>query len=164
MRDRARMLNLRRQVAISGFVALAIGWSTVAADTPRLLSALDHQTYRAAFTASDTGRRGLAVSLAAKGHDPLPAKILRWLDMTRPGTHASFAELAAFIEANPNWPLRGSILRRAEESLVGDEPPDRCPKAVDVESTPPGLSCPSRQPLGSLVAGQPLRSTSGAKD
>ena len=116
---------MRRLVVTSGLVALAIGWSPVAADNARLLSASDLQTYRAAFTASDKGRRGQAVRLAAKGHDPLPAKILRWLDMTRAGTHASFAELAAFIEANPNWPLRGNILRRAEESLLGDEPPDR---------------------------------------
>ena len=119
------MLNLRCQVAIWGFVALAIGWSPVSADNPRLLSVSDHQTYRAAFTASDAGQRVLAVSLADKGHDPLPAKILRWLDMTRPGTHASFAQLKAFIEANPNWPLRGNLLRRAEESLIGDEPPDQ---------------------------------------
>jgi len=116
---------VRRLVVTLGLVALAIGWSPVVADDARLLSASDHQIYRAAFTASDKGRRRQAVRLATKGHDPLPAKILRWLDMTRAGTHASFAELAAFIEANPNWPLRGSILRRAEESLLGDEPPDR---------------------------------------
>ena len=102
------MLNLRYQITFSGLVALAIVWSPAAADTPRLLSAYDHQTYRAAFIASDNGRRGLAMSLAVKGHDPLPAKILRWLDMTRQGTHASFAELSLFIEANPNWPLRGN--------------------------------------------------------
>ena len=116
---------MRRQVALSALAALAIFWSPAAADNPRLLSGSDHQIYRAAFTASDEGRRGLAVSLAAKGHDRLPAKILRWLDMTRQGTHASFAELAAFIEANPNWPLRGKMLRRAEESLGSDESPDQ---------------------------------------
>ena len=119
------MLDLRRLVIASGLVALAIGWSPVAADAPRLLSAADHRNYRAAFTASEKGRRGQAASLAAKGIDPLPAKILRWLDMTRPGTHASFADLTAFIEANPKWPLRGKLLRRAEESLLGDEPPDK---------------------------------------
>ena len=119
------MLDLKRLVITSGLVALAIGWSPVAADSPRLLSAADHQAYRDAFTASEKGRRGQAVSLAAKGLDPLPAKILRWLDMTRPGTHASFAELTAFIEANSKWPLRVALLRRAEESLVGDEPPNK---------------------------------------
>ena len=116
---------MKHLVAISGLVALAIGSAPAGADDVRLLTASDHSTYRAAFGAIDKGQRGQAVRLAAKGHDPLPAKILRWLDMTKPGTHASFAELAAFIEANPDWPLRGSLRRRAEESLMGDEPAGR---------------------------------------
>ncbi len=113
---------MRRSVVTSGLIALAVGWSPAASGEFRLLSASDHQTYRAAFTAADEGRPGRAIRLAAKGHDPLPAKILRWLDMTRPGSHASFAQIVAFIEANPDWPLGVRLLLRAEESLVGDEP------------------------------------------
>jgi soluble lytic murein transglycosylase len=109
-------------VVTSGLVALAIGWSPAKADDSRLLSVSDQRTYRAAFSAADDGRRREAARLATKGHDPLPAKILRWLDMTRPGSHASFAQLAAFVDANPEWPLRGNLRRRAEESLTGNEP------------------------------------------
>jgi soluble lytic murein transglycosylase len=119
------MLKLKRPVIITGLVALAIGWSPVAADTSRLLSASDHKIYSDAFAASDKGKRGRAASLAVKGIDPLPAKILRWLDMTRPGTHASFGEISGFLETNPDWPLRRRLFRRAEEALVGDEAPDR---------------------------------------
>ena len=40
---------MTRSVVTSGLVALAIGWSPAGADEFRLLSASDHQTYRAVF-------------------------------------------------------------------------------------------------------------------
>ena len=150
MRIRAKKLDLKRLVVASGLVALAIGWSSAVADEYRLLSASDHQTYRAAFDAADQGRRGRSVRLGAKGHDPLPAKILRWLDMTRPGTHASFAEIAGFIEANPTWPLRGRLLLRAEESLMADEP---APRVIEWFAKHPPKTSDGRAMLGTALLG-----------
>src|SRR2546423_5793094 len=48
----------------------------------------------------------------------LALKIARWLDYSRPTSGGRFAELAAFIDQNPDWPLHKKLLRRAEEALT----------------------------------------------
>lgn len=50
----------------------------------------------------------------------LALKIVRWLDYSRPTSGGRFAELAAFIDQNPDWPLHKKLLRRAEEALTGE--------------------------------------------
>jgi soluble lytic murein transglycosylase len=52
---------------------------------------------------------------------PLTAKLVSWLQLQKPG--ASFAAIGAFIQKNPDWPLKDRLLLRAEESLSGEEKP-----------------------------------------
>jgi soluble lytic murein transglycosylase len=68
-----------------------------------------------AFEAARAGRWAEAHA-AAQGH-PVAAKTLRWMELLRgsPG----FDMLAEFLAANPDWPLRETLLRRAEEASAG---------------------------------------------
>ncbi|MEQ8967101.1 MAG: transglycosylase SLT domain-containing protein [Azospirillaceae bacterium] len=47
----------------------------------------------------------------------LPAKVLRWMEMRRNDTTADFGAIAAFIEANPDWPGLTRLRLQAERAL-----------------------------------------------
>ncbi|MBL8661148.1 MAG: lytic transglycosylase domain-containing protein [Rhodospirillales bacterium] len=74
------------------------------------LAALD----RSDWTAFD----GLAGAVG----DPLAGKLLFWLEAVRNDAPLDFAALNAFLTANPGWPRRALLLRRAEEALPEDMP------------------------------------------
>src|SRR5437763_1076906 len=73
-----------------------------------------------AITAARGGDWAQAYARAGQGKDGLALKIVRWLDNTRPTSGGRFADLAAFIEQNPDWPLKKKMLRRAEEALTSE--------------------------------------------
>ncbi|MDA8232226.1 MAG: lytic transglycosylase domain-containing protein [Magnetospirillum sp.] len=58
----------------------------------------------------------------ARGKPALLAKIVRWMDYTSARPTGSFAEIAAFIDANPDWPLLSVMQRRAEEAIAAATP------------------------------------------
>lgn len=64
-----------------------------------------------------------AYAKAGQLKDPLPLKIVRWLDYMRSNAGYRFTDIAAFIEQNPDWPQQKKLLRRAEEGL-GVQPDD----------------------------------------
>src|SRR5207253_10438702 len=75
----------------------------------------------AAVTAARTGDWPQAYAKVGQVNDSrLTVKIVRWLDYSRPTTGGRFAELAAFIDQNPDWPLHKKLLRRAEEALTAE--------------------------------------------
>ncbi|MDE1147951.1 MAG: lytic transglycosylase domain-containing protein [Azospirillaceae bacterium] len=84
----------------------------------------DIATYRAAFKAADKGKWADAHRLADHGHDALADKVLTWMDLSRSDTDASFDQLAAFIDQNPDWPGLAALRRNAEIRLpnIGDTP------------------------------------------
>src|SRR6266446_1032313 len=84
------------------------------------LSELDLQATRAALAAAQSGDWAHAYASAAAIGDPLPLKIVRWLDYSRPGAPGRFADIAEFIDKNPDWPRQKSLRRRAEEALIGE--------------------------------------------
>ncbi len=43
--------------------------------------------------------------LADMAKEPLPGKVIQWLDLSRPGPGRSFDEMTPFLKANPDWPL-----------------------------------------------------------
>ena len=59
---------------------------------------------------------GLA-SLAKAASDPAGRMALEWASL-RANAHPSFIELAAFLEAHPTWPSRGSLRDRQEGELA----------------------------------------------
>jgi soluble lytic murein transglycosylase len=95
---------------------------TINAPAPRAqtLSVADTQTMRSALTAAQSGDWGRAYAEAGATTDPLPFKMLRWMDYARPGAAGRFPELAEFIEKNPEWPAQKALRKHAEEALAGE--------------------------------------------
>ncbi|HET7594086.1 MAG TPA: lytic transglycosylase domain-containing protein [Stellaceae bacterium] len=83
------------------------------------LSSSDRQIYREAFQAARSGDWATAGLRADKAQDGLLAKVLWWLNLTRDGSGATFAEISEFISANPDWPSPLVLRQHAEESAVG---------------------------------------------
>src|SRR5689334_16981487 len=83
-----------------------------------VLTAEQRDLYIKAFAAADAGRWDEVRRLTAQGKEPLANKMLRWLELQQPRSGVSFEDLAAFIDANPTWPMQDILMRRAEEALV----------------------------------------------
>ena len=75
---------------------------------------------RPALAAAQGGDFGRAYAEAAAIADPLPLKMLRWMDYARPGAPGRFPDIAEFIEKNPDWPGQKALRRHAEEALAGE--------------------------------------------
>ena len=61
-----------------------------------------------------------AMPIASPGgpSDPLGATILRWWDYSRPGSSASFAEIARFMDEHPDWPDQRLLQINAEVAMA----------------------------------------------
>ena len=81
------------------------------------LSKKDTAQYKAAFKAAKAGKWTAATRHATRAKDPLPAKVLSWLRFSTQGSGATFQEIDDFLTANPDWPRRASLRRRAEETM-----------------------------------------------
>ena len=60
-----------------------------------------------------------AQALAARHPDPVAAKLVTWFRMQTPGA-ASLGDINAFLAANPDWPLAGTLVLRREELLAAE--------------------------------------------
>ncbi len=85
--------------------------------TSHVLSPSDHDLYTRAFEAADRGDWPAARRLADQGHDAMATKLVQWRYLLDRNSGASFAEIDAFLKANPDWPLHTSLLARAEEAI-----------------------------------------------
>ncbi len=86
------------------------------------LSAEDEKLYRSAFQAADEGKYDYARGLARKASDRLLSRVLTWSEYQKPGSGATFEQIAEFIQANPTWPLIPTLVRRAEEAMTAATP------------------------------------------
>ncbi len=87
-----------------------------------LLSAADRKAYGKAFHELDRKRYKRARQHARKAKNALPAKVIRWHELTSDRPRARFDELARFLDQNPDWPGRGALLRNAERAMPEDLP------------------------------------------
>jgi soluble lytic murein transglycosylase len=81
------------------------------------LSASDQAIYRTAFKLIEKGKWDDARALAVTAKNPLPAKVIEWLDLIRPGVGRSFDEISAFMQANPAWPYQITLQSMAERDM-----------------------------------------------
>ncbi|HZU89933.1 MAG TPA: lytic transglycosylase domain-containing protein, partial [Stellaceae bacterium] len=51
--------------------------------------------------------------------DPVAIKVLRWMDLIHAQPAGRFAEIAAFLAQNPDWPGQKALRRQAEAALSG---------------------------------------------
>src|SRR5271166_141423 len=107
-------------IRVSFALALVISALNVPASHAQTLSEADLQTMRAALTAAQSGDWNRAYADVASIGDALPLKIVRWMDYSRPGAPGRFADIADFVEKNPNWPRQKELRKHAEEALAGE--------------------------------------------
>jgi soluble lytic murein transglycosylase len=103
--------------ALGIWSALCLILAPVRSEAAEALSAKDQAIVFRAFEAADHDQFGKAEEIADTAGDKLPLKIIRWLDLLRPEAGHSFAEVAAFIGANPDWPHQARLRARAEETI-----------------------------------------------
>ncbi|HYZ40068.1 MAG TPA: lytic transglycosylase domain-containing protein, partial [Stellaceae bacterium] len=98
-------------------IILTLGLPASAAET---LPAANLDVMRAALAAAQSGDWTRAYAGASTITDPLPLKMLHWLEYARPGAPGRFPDISEFIEQNPNWPAQKSLRKHAEEALAGE--------------------------------------------
>lgn len=114
---RVKVRRFQRFVAVVlGAAALFIIQHQAIADSSGLGSR-DLAIYKQAFAAVKKDRWKDARRLAATAKDALPAKVIQWLDLTRPGPGRDFKEMSEFLKANPDWPLRYTLTQQAERAM-----------------------------------------------
>ena len=108
-------------------LGIAIGWLLVSQNQAWAEPLLpdDAALYDAAFAAAEAGRWERADSLAAKGAYPSLRRLLSWMRLSEARPLSQFAEFAAFIGANPDWPGMDNLRRRAEVAMGDAMDPDR---------------------------------------
>jgi soluble lytic murein transglycosylase len=74
------------------------------------------------FAAVEAAHWKTAYALAARTNDKVFGKLIAWIDYTQLGSRARFADIAAFIEQNPDWPDQRILQRNAEERLADSIP------------------------------------------
>lgn len=89
--------------------------AAIAAARSHKLSGTDTDRIRDAMKAIAAGSPSKARALRNEVTDPAGAKLIDWYAY-RNG-HGTAAEIRAFVAANPTWPDRGTLTRRAEEAL-----------------------------------------------
>jgi soluble lytic murein transglycosylase len=109
-----------RSAVLSLFAIAAIGAIEARG---QVISDADLTAMRAALAAAAAGSWAAAYADTALLKDPLPNKIVHWLDFAQPGAPGNFDDIARFIERNPGWPGQGALRRHAEEALAAE--PDR---------------------------------------
>ena len=98
-------------------IVLMLGLPASAAET---LPAADLDVMRAALAAAQSGDWTRAYAGASAITDPLPMKMLHWMDYARPGAPGRFPDISEFIEQNPDWPAQKALRKHAEEALAGE--------------------------------------------
>ena len=101
-------------------VALLILAVNIPASRAQTLSAADSETLRSALAAAQSGDWSRAYTEAAPISDPLPLKMLHWIDYARPGAPGRFPDITDFIEKNLDWPGQKALRQHAEEALAGE--------------------------------------------
>jgi soluble lytic murein transglycosylase len=101
---------------VVGAAAFFFAQQSAAAESAGL-SSRDIAIYKQAFAAIEKDRWKDARRLAATAKDPLPGKVIQWLDLTRPGPGRDFKEMSEFLKANPDWPLRYTLTQQAERAM-----------------------------------------------
>lgn len=89
---------------------------------------------RQALGMAQANRFAEAESLAVAA-DPMARKLVAWMRVQSRLSGATGGEIAAWLEANPDWPLPETIARRAEEALAYD--PDDALALRHFARTPP---------------------------
>ena len=106
-RPRAAIRTLAAAALVAFAMGAPAGWAQQAAQVADggSMASDERALYRKALTAAQEGRWKTAGDLAHSGDHALATKIVDWLIYRERGTAASFAEIAAFVDAQPRLAL-----------------------------------------------------------
>lgn len=90
-----------------------------AAGTFSGIGAAEMTALRAAYAESDRGNWPTATRHLSQVSDPVAIKLVTWSRLISDNSTATFAEIVAFTDANPDWPRRATLDLRAERALLG---------------------------------------------
>ena len=99
-------------------IACAIAVSVLSPAVAAGLSADEIRYAKAALQAADSGDFNRGQAMAAR--DPALVKLIRWMELRKASSRASFAEILEFLAANPDWPGKHALRLRAEEVMPAD--------------------------------------------
>lgn len=103
---------------VSGFLIAASLWLVV----PAQALAADTATVRQVVAAARRDHFDEATRLARQSGDKVLLRLVTWMAYVSGRSDADFAQLTAFIDANPDWPLMSQMTKRAEESITAATP------------------------------------------
>ena len=112
---RTPIQSLIKSLTLAVLLSVFTGILTVSAGN--LLSPHDQALYKKAFRAAKNRNWANAHGWAGKAQNTLPAKALQWMHYLKRGNQSKFSKIAAFLNANPNWPAIEILIRRAEEAM-----------------------------------------------
>ena len=114
-------LTLLRSVFLFGIVFLAFAFPLHPGDAsePHGVNAAEARLASKVFSSIDEQRWTAALKLSAHAHDRVLSKLVLWLDLMRPQSGRSFAEISRFIDDNPDWPRQKVLVLRAEDIMEG---------------------------------------------
>lgn len=110
---------MRRALPILLAIFLALPLSSLPARAQPWASEAQRAAGRQALAAAQANRFADAEALAASAN-PVARKLVTWMKVQSRTSGATGAEIAAWLAANPDWPLPETISRRAEEVLATD--------------------------------------------
>ncbi|MEO8560160.1 MAG: lytic transglycosylase domain-containing protein, partial [Rhodospirillales bacterium] len=96
-----------------------------------VMSPAEAKNFQRAIAAADAARWGDAMEAANATNQPVAAKYVQWMYLRDTNGDAGFGTIAAFMNANPNWPDMATLRRRAEERLQLDTPLDQVARLYD---------------------------------
>ncbi|HJU29985.1 MAG TPA: transglycosylase SLT domain-containing protein [Hyphomicrobiaceae bacterium] len=106
----------------------------IAASRDHTLSSADAGNLRDAMNAAGSGKLGEANAIRDKITDPAARKLVDWFVYR--GGYGTASDIRAFLDANPAWPDRSLLTRRAEEALFNSPGVAREAKAFFANAEP----------------------------
>jgi soluble lytic murein transglycosylase len=110
---------LQRLSLFCALIAGAVAFGQAHAEA-KLLTASDKAIYQDAFKQIDKQNWAKAREIAQRAKEKLPAKMIQWLDLIRPGPGRSFDEITKFMRQNPDWPGQISLQQAGERAMPAD--------------------------------------------
>ena len=104
-----------RYIALALLVLAPFCASAESADNPHI---------KAAFALAHQKAWTSAIDEARTGGSAILAKYFAWEYLKDPQSDATFAEISSFIEDNPDWPDKATLLKHAETALLAGNPSD----------------------------------------
>ncbi|OYQ33553.1 lytic murein transglycosylase [Niveispirillum lacus] len=76
--------------------------------------------YKQALRAADQGKMDEAQRIARRAPNDLANQLLLWMQLTQPGSDASWEAITGFMQRHPDWPNQAALRRNAEARMPAD--------------------------------------------